>query len=154
MLTPRTQNLVPTWWTNLSVREKILGGLSVCLIVGNLIAFAGQLSRNTATRQERPYIFLGYKFLGLQEILVGHERIGYLTDKDMDERVAAMEFAQAEYALAPVTLDLNNPAYEYILLNFSHPAPALAKVKELGLVVWKQNQFGVILAKNPQFQNP
>jgi hypothetical protein len=67
----------------------------------------------------------------------------------MDDRINAMEFAQAEYALAPITLDINNPTHEYVILNYANPLAAFAKVKELNLVVWKQNQLGIILARNP-----
>jgi hypothetical protein len=138
----------------LPLRQKLFLGLCAFLLLWNLITVCQKMQTARKARQKYPYIFLGYKFRGLNEILPGVKRLGYLTDKDMDARVNAMEFAQAEYILTPITLDLNNPDHEYLLLNYTTPSTALGKIKELHLTVWKQNQLGIILAKNPKIRTP
>ena len=123
-----------------------------CLVVLgiNFVTFGIKLKENRAARVKNPYIFLGYKFLGLNQILGPVDRIGYITDKNIDDRVNAMEFAQAEYTLVPITLDLNNPDHEYLILACTSPEIALAMSREMGWIPLKQNAFGIILAQNPR----
>lgn len=100
-------------------------------------------------RKRRPYVFLGVKFLGLKDF-VGHvQYIGYYTDKDLDQNQNAMQFSQAQYVLAPVILDLNNLRHEFIVFDCTSPKAAMDKIKEIGAVPLRVNQFGVILAGNP-----
>ncbi len=129
-------------------------GLSGLLVCFNLYQLHKQISDKIAERKRTPYIFLGFKFAGLNAVLGNNGRIGYLTDKNMDERVNAMEFAQAEFMLVPLTLDLNNPDHEYVILSCSSPEETWKKVRDLGLVPLKQNRFGVMLARNPKVRQP
>jgi hypothetical protein len=95
-----------------------------------------------------PYIFMGIQFSGLKDILKNISHMGYYTDKDMDNRADALQFAQAQYTLAPIILDFNNTNYEYILFDCSKEEIAFKKMVETGAVPIRKNQFGIILARN------
>jgi hypothetical protein len=127
--------------------------LALCLagLLFNLTQSWAAFSKQQRVRSQQPYIFLGFKYLGLSEFFAAGSRVGYLTDRDQEQRANAMEFAQAEYILAPVTLDLNNAEHEYLILAFSSPQKTLQAIKEKKLIPLKQNKFGIILAKNPRW---
>jgi len=67
----------------------------------------------------------------------------------MDNKKDAMQFAQAQYKLAPIILDLNNIDHKYIIFDCSNLNTAKEKIKELRLTPIRQNQFGIILTRNP-----
>jgi len=100
-------------------------------------------------RAIKPYAFAGEKFAGLQELLAGERYVGYYTDKDLDVNKDAQQFAQAQYTLAPVILDLNNTQHRYILFDCTSPDVALRTMKQVGALPLRRNQFGIILAVNP-----
>ena len=129
-------------------------GLAILLFGGNFLQLQAKIAKIRAERQKTPYIFLGYQFLGLDAILGNAGRISYLTDKNMDDPVVAMEFAQAEFMLAPITLDLNNPQHEFLILTYKSPKENWKKVKDLGLIPLRQSPWGALLAKNPKVKKP
>ena len=108
-----------------------------------------EISEGNRLRSQNPALGLGYKFAGLENIFKNESHIGYYTDKNLDDAKDAMDFANAQYRLAPVVLDLNNTRHKFILFDCSNPATALSKIKELGLIPFKINQFGIVLTKNP-----
>jgi len=130
--------------------------LTLCLLVlfFNLVQSVAAFNKQQLVRADHPYLFFGFKYLGINEFLPEASRAGYLTDKNPDERLNAMEFAQAEYILLPATLDLNNADHEYLILAFSSTEAAGKAIKANGLVPLKQNRFGIILAKNPRGSRP
>ncbi len=95
--------------------------------------------------------FLGMKFSGLNPFLKNSARIGYLTDSSLDETTAAAEFAQAQYVLAPIILEFNNPDLRFVLVNGSSLEQSLELVRQNGLKPIKGNQFQILLTQNPQF---
>lgn len=102
-------------------------------------------------RKEIPFFFSGFKFLGLEEIFHHTAYVGYYTDKDLPhDKLAAAEFGQAQYILAPTILDLNNLNHEFILFNCSSEKIAFEKIKEIKALPMKRNSFGVILARKIQ----
>ncbi len=106
--------------------------------------------RDTARRRAGlPYYFPGLKFSRLEEVLRGQRYVGYLTDKDLDEKFHAMQFSQAQYVLAPVILDLNDASHRYILFDFTSQDRAMARIAETGALPLMKNNFGIILALNP-----
>jgi len=121
------------------------------LVLGlNVQALSHKIYRMQKARQKIPFLFMGYKFSGLKDILADTQIMGYYTDKDLDEHNAALQFAQAQYILAPVILDLNNIDHEYILFDCSQPQIAQDKIREFGVIPLRKNQFDIILAKNPR----
>ena len=77
--------------------------------------------------------------------------IGYYTDKDLNQKQPAMQFAQAQLVLAPAILDtdINNPRHQFILFDCTTEKKALQKIQALGLIPLKRNNRGIILAKRP-----
>ena len=116
------------------------------LIVFNSTASYKEIRLLRQIRRQVPYIFMGNKFLGLKAILKDAKSIGYYTDKNLDDNKPALQFAQAQYTLAPIILDLNNTNHSFVLFDCSSEEIALQKIKEAGLVPMKKNQFGIILA--------
>lgn len=119
------------------------------LLVFNLYTLAKETVKNTQLRQRHPYTFRGDWFRGIEKITQNTPYIGYYTDKSLDDNRAAMQFAQAQLVLAPSILDLNNTNHEFIIFDCSSPVVALNKIKEIGAKALKGNQYGIILAHNP-----
>ena len=119
---------------------------ALLIIVFNAVTLYKKTSQLGQIRQQIPFLFLGNKFLGLKEILKNPKYLGYYTDNNLDENKAAMQFAQAQYILAPIILDLNNTDHPFVLFDCSREEIAMQKIKEAGLVPIKRNQFGIILA--------
>lgn len=113
----------------------------------NLVTCFQGLSKIITSRQIMPYVFWGLKFSGLNGLLKAQRSAGYYTDKNMDERFNALQFAQAQYVLAPVILELNNTEHEFIIFDCSTARKALEKIKELGAVPLRVNPTGVIIAR-------
>lgn len=105
-------------------------------------------------RKKVPFIFMGNKFLGLEDLLKNAERVGYVTDKDLDVNQPALQFAQAQYILAPVILELNSTNHLFVLFDCTDEETALKRIQEAGLKPIKKNQFGIILAGNPAKVQP
>ena len=126
--------------------------LSSIVLILHLPATKTEIEKMLAKRKLAPYIFVGFKFSGLKDILKNEDYIGYYTDKSMDKRLDAAQFAQAQYVLAPTILDINNTNHKYILFDCSAPLVAIEKIKKLGLTSIRKNQFGIILTKNPRIQ--
>ena len=123
---------------------------ALILLIINLITLGLKHKKMRQARQQIPYIFMGYKFSGLKEILKNTDTVGYVTDKNMDDRNSALQFAQAQFILAPVILELNRTDTRYLLIDCTNPQIAREKIRKIGAVPLKMNQFGIILAKNPR----
>ncbi|MBI3602421.1 MAG: hypothetical protein HY209_05965 [Candidatus Omnitrophica bacterium] len=125
----------------------VLLGLSVVLN-------AGQLALQILEHQRHPstiaFHSLGDKFKGLETVFSHVRAVGYYTDKNIDEPLVVAQFEQAQYLLAPTVLDLNHTDYAWVIFDCTSPQEAFNKIKELGLQPLKMNNFGIILAFNPQ----
>lgn len=110
-----------------------------------LIAFNTYHLIRTLT-PDRPVGFYGLKFSGLENILKQETHIGYITDLNLNETAALAEYEQAQYVLAPVILDINNPGHRFLIINCSNEAVASSKLKEIGARLLTRNNLGVILA--------
>jgi hypothetical protein len=125
-----------------------------CLIIGlNLFSFSQEVMETLRVRKTYPYFFHGLQFSGLNHILKGQRRIGYYTDRNIDDLPNALKFSQAQYILAPIMLDLNNTDCEFIIFDCSSPLVAINKIKALKVVPLQINPFGIILARHPVGQN-
>lgn len=118
--------------------------LCLILICVNSFQLFGKLS------PQHPIGFSGLKFSGLSDILDKETAIGYVSDLDLKEAGPLAEYEQAQYMLAPVVLDITNPAHKFMIINPSNDAAALDKLKEFNARPLLRNQFGVILATTDQ----
>lgn len=134
----------------LSKQNLLIAGSLIVLLV-NTAALTREMAHIQQARQNSPYIFLGKKFSGLREMLKNTTSVGYYTDKNLDDNLSARQFAQAQYTMAPVVLDLHNTDHEFIIFDCDNEAAAAAKMKEIPAVPIKRNNFGIILARNLRF---
>ena len=132
----------------------LLAGILVVMALINGTESAHKLIKFHKLRQTFPFQFSGFKFSGLNDIFKDVSSIGYLTDGPLTDSNVITEYSHAQYMLAPVVVQLDSADHEYILLNFSKPGLALAKLKEIQAVPIKINSFGIILARNPKFIKP
>ena len=129
--------------------------LFCCIVIPfNYYFLFKEIRNNQLLRKTTPYFFLGLKFSGLEKVLHNEQYVGYYTDKDIDEKLPAAHFAQAQYILAPVILDLNNLEHDFILFDCASQKTAFEKIKEIGAVPLVRNRFGIILAKRPGRNRP
>lgn len=114
-----------------------------CLLIGvNVFQLFQKLQSN------RPVAFAGLKFSGLGEKLKDETAVGYASDLNIKEAGPLAEYQQAQYVLAPVILDIEQPArHRYVLINCSDDTAALKKLKEINARPLLRNQFGVVLAE-------
>ncbi len=124
--------------------------LCASVILINTTRYYKKYKKTQKLRKTFPYTFPGFKFSGLADLLKNSQYVGYLTDKDPDDPQQAMQFAQAQFVLAPVILDRNIVQHEYILFDYSDTAAAWQLIKKQGLQPVRRNQLGIILVKNPQ----
>jgi hypothetical protein len=120
--------------------------LVLCLILICVNSF--QLFKKLSP--QHPISFSGLKFSGLGDILGKETTIGYISDLDLKEAGPLAEYEQAQYMLAPIVLDIINPAHKFVVINPSSDAAALDKLKEFNARPLLRNQFGVILATTDQ----
>ena len=141
--------IFPNFIKKISWPQIVMFALCVLVLGMNIRQLSEKVTTTHHKRQEYPPIFLGIKFAGLEDILGDTEYIGYYTDNSLDDKVPAMQFAQAQYTLAPVVLDFGNMNRAFVLLDCSSEKVAFDTVKKNRLVPLRRNQFGVVLAKNP-----
>ena len=128
--------------------QPLLLTLTCFLIAVNTIDFTKQILLQKKVRGLMPFYFSGgLKFSGLEETLRGVAVAGYYTDKNLKEKSVAAQFSQAQYILAPTILDLNNTSHEFIFFDCANETESMKKIKEIGAVAVKRNNFGIILAK-------
>jgi hypothetical protein len=122
--------------------------LGSCLI---LIAFNSVLLVRSLV-PDRPVGFSGLKFAGLHDILKNETHIGYWTDLDLKDDRNLAEYEQAQFMLAPAILDINSTSTRFFIVNCSSDEAAAQRLMLIGAEPLKRNQFGVILARNPEVQ--
>lgn len=118
-------------------------------VVCQAFSFHRQTTQFLKLRRFFPYQFSGYKFAELKIVFKNVAVVGYYTDKNMDNPRDAMQFAQAQYVLAPAILDFNNLDHKFIIFDCSSPQRAKEKIEGVGAVPLKVSREGIILALRP-----
>ena len=134
--------------------RRIFAVLLLALIALNSSDLAETIQKNQAKHKRVPMVFYGFLFSGLNQILPNVKRIGYFTDKSFDNKDAAAQFAQAQYVLAPIILDLDYKKHEWILFDCSSEEKAQEAIRQTGAVAVKRNPYGIILARLEPAQQP
>ena len=88
----------------------------------------------------------GYEFEDFKDKIKGEKIIGFLTNRDTSAEKNDQEFLLAQYMLAPVILDLNNPQHKLLILDYTSPIFLGYKLKELSAVRLYDNSFNKVLA--------
>ena len=138
------------------MKQKIIQSLSYLLLacfllvsIFNFFNLSKELTQSVRVRRAIPFVFLGYKFAGLDQFLKNEKYIGYYTDGDTKDAGIIEEYSQAQFELVPLILDLNNTNHRFTIFNCSNDTAALKKIQELGLQPLKRNNLGIILARTP-----
>ena len=138
------------------MKQKIIKPLSFLLLLFFLLVgllslrdLSKELAQSSRIRRAIPFVFLGYKFAGLDQFLKNEKYVGYYTDGDTKDAGVIEEYSQAQFVLAPHILDLNNTSRHFTIFNCSNETVALKKIQELGLRPFKRNNLGIIVARTP-----
>ncbi len=123
----------------------LLGSFAIIVINGTTLK--PNLQKIIKLQQYTPFLFDGLQFNGLNKVFKDSTFVGYYTDKDMSSLENSKHFAQAQYVLSPVILELNNFNHEFTLFDCRTEQTAMKKIKELNLTAVKQNTSGIILAQ-------
>ncbi|HOW35552.1 MAG TPA: hypothetical protein PL155_03990 [Candidatus Omnitrophota bacterium] len=89
----------------------------------------------------------GFEFADFKDKLTGINAIGFLTDKNMSPERNDGQFLAAQYTLAPVILDLNNPNYRLNILDCTNLADAFGIMQGISAEPAFINPYGKILAQ-------
>lgn len=92
---------------------------------------------------------IGDHFALLKDILKDTPRIGYYTDKSIEDITVASLFGQAQYVLLPVLLELNALDHPFVIFDYKDTDYAIDNVLKLGMIPLMQNSSGTVLAKRP-----
>jgi hypothetical protein len=133
-------------WLN---RHNIIITTIIGAIIYGLITMTLSLSEFYAKRRAHPYFFGGDLFTGIQGDQGSEKYIGYLTDRNINDDAVSMRFTQAQYTLAPVVLDFNNPDHRLLILDFQDVSKAVETARRLSLRPLKRSPQGIILAERP-----
>ena len=128
-------------------RHALITGLIALATAAGFIGVARELSDMYVRRQTHPYVFAGDIFAPIRDAAGNAWAIGYLTDRDIKSDAVSMRFTQAQFSLAPVVLDLNNPAHHYLILDFSTPQQAYAAAVQSKAKPLKISPQGIIFAE-------
>jgi len=127
--------------------KRIWGTVLCIIIIINIFNFNHSLRTSHLKRKLNPYLFYGFIFSGLENVLKDVERVGYYTDRDTALDETAARFAQAQYILAPLIVDLNFADHEFILFDCTSEKTAMTFIESIGAIPIKKNKFGIILAQ-------
>ncbi len=127
------------------IRKSVIYSLlAACLVLNSRQTF-----QTLTTKKRHDILPAQVKYAGISEFIKGQRRIGYLTEQSLDNIAAAFEFAQAQYALAPVILDFNNPNLEFVIISTASTQAALEMIRTARLEPVATNKLQVLLTKNP-----
>jgi len=120
--------------------------ITALIIVLGSVQTTWELVKVTGLRQQHPFVFGGDAFTGVKDIIQGEKYVSYITDKNLNIDKNIAEFSQAQFSLAPVILDLNNPNHRFLLINCESKPHAQAVLKYYKAQPLRQSNLGVILA--------
>lgn len=120
------------------------------LLLHNLLDIARLYTKISQLNKDLIFNPPGREFTGFRERLAGIEKAGFLTDKNMSPEKNDGLFLMAQYALAPVMLDLGGTGHSHTILDCTNYFHALDLMKEADAAPVYTNDFGKILAVKSQ----
>jgi hypothetical protein len=100
-----------------------------------------------AKRSAQPFVFTGQSFEQLKSLFDGERIIGYISDRDMNDKNIGAHFAQTQLAMAPIILDLNNPHHRFLILDCQDESFALTVMQNARARALKRSNTGIIIAE-------
>ena len=138
--------LLQTAWKR---RNVVILAVLTAAMTANAVQSLETIRSFTAGNKIRRRGFIGDQFLPIRHLLNNAARVGYYTDRSLDEKAAAAQFAQAQYTLAPTILELNALDHPFVIFDYKNKNNSLSKIRELGLVALSMSSSGIVVAKNP-----
>jgi len=93
----------------------------------------------------------GTQFAHFNQYLKDQESIGFLTSKDMSSENNDGFFSQAQYILAPVILELNNPKNQFNILDYEQKKHIIYAMRALKSFRVSNNEYGqALIRRKPQ----
>lgn len=89
----------------------------------------------------------GHEFSDFKGALSHVSAAGFLTNKDMSSERNDGQFLAAQYALAPVVLDLNNSRHRFLIFDYTSPLIASGVAQQLPATILLTNEYSKILAE-------
>jgi hypothetical protein len=124
----------------------VLTGIIFAILTGGI--HAGKLLQQlTAKRSAQPFVFTGQSFEQLKSLFDGERIIGYISDRDMNDKNIGAHFAQTQLAMAPIILDLNNPRHRFLILDCQDESFALTVMQNARARPLKRSNTGIIIAE-------
>lgn len=115
-----------------------------------LVHTGHNLYKISQKRREAPFVFAGAPFETIRPLFQGERSVGYLTDRDINDKNVGAQFAQAQLALAPIIMDFNNPAHRFLIVDCQDPRQAAAIITRLKAYPVKRSNTGIIIAERRQ----
>lgn len=106
-----------------------------------------ELSILEAKRKVQPYTFGGDIFAGVKGATGSEQYIGYMTDRDIKDDKVSARLTQAQFTLAPLILDFNNPDHRLLILDFQDPKNLAGIGQKFTLRLLKRGPQGIALAE-------
>ena len=138
----------PFWPDNFHRKERLVLLLTVFIFVLNFLSLSRTASlyrKVNAAGLREP----GMEFAGFKKHLVGKTVVGFLTDKNMSPENNDGQFLKAQYALAPVVLDLGESRHRFLVLDCSNILTAFDLLQQLNAEPVEVNPFNKIFAQKP-----
>lgn len=121
--------------------------LGALMIVGANIKHLAPAYTARLSAPARPLPAPGALFEEFKPFLKNARVVGFLTDKDMSPERNDGVFLMAQYALAPVTLELNNAEHELLLIDPAHMLSAMDLTQSIPVEFIHVASNGRILAR-------
>ncbi len=123
----------------------------IAVALWNLSQAFGQALGRVQDRTTIPLHSFVQQFEGLRGLFTGLHYAGYFTDKNIDEPLTIAKFEQAQYALAPTVVVLNDTSSPLVIFDCTSQQNALDKMNALHLHLVTTNNAGLLLAIDPKY---
>jgi hypothetical protein len=128
-------------------RQIIILALSLLVIIYSFSFFIKLYKNISFITTHLPFQEPGYQFKSFEKYLSGVHEIGFLTDKTMSPEDNDGIFLQAQYALAPTILDLDNTDQHIFLIDCRNFITAFDIMQHLKAGPIYVNEYTKVLAE-------
>lgn len=130
--------------------QSVICLLALSLLLCNILNLTRLYKKIAKLNETLPFTLPGREFNDFQQPLDGITKAGFLTDKDMSPEKNDGMFLKAQYALAPLVLELGNAQHTYLILDYQNYLSALEAMQRYDAVPLAMNSYGKILAQRRQ----
>ena len=122
--------------------------VALCAVVlTNMIVYSEEIRRILSINKVMDHQIIGFEFGGLDELMKDEEYIGYVSDKNVNDKNGSKEYAQLQYLLAPTIVELDATHYKYTILYCNNEKICFDIAKKVGAKPLRRNQYGVIVTQ-------